>query len=75
MPSAFASLNLIKDFKAKHLKIFKMTINYNEPTRKFINRELLFLGCYHVDIKKAKCSLQWWGKHESLFVIIGFFGQ
>ncbi len=52
-----------------------MTINYSEPIRNFINRELLFLGCYHVDIKKAKCSLQWWEKHESLFVIIGFLGQ
>jgi hypothetical protein len=52
-----------------------MITNYSESIRKFINRELLFLRCYHVDIKKAKCFLQWCEKHESLFVIIGFLGQ
>jgi len=27
---------------------------------------------YHVDIKEIKYPFEWWEKHESLFLIIGF---
>jgi hypothetical protein len=34
--------------------------------------ELLILRHYQVDPKDIKCPLQWWGKHETMFPIIGF---
>jgi hypothetical protein len=37
-----------------------------------MNRKLLIFKCYQVDVKDIKCPLQWWEKHESMFLIIGF---
>jgi hypothetical protein len=39
---------------------------------KLVNRELLILKCYQMDVKDIKCPLQWWEKHENMFLTIGF---
>jgi hypothetical protein len=33
---------------------------------------LLFFRCHQVDAKEIKCHLQWWGKYEAMFSIVGF---
>jgi hypothetical protein len=30
---------------------------------------------YQVDVKDIKCPLQWWEKHESMFLTIGFHAR
>jgi len=37
-----------------------------------VNKELLIFRCYQVDVKDIICSLQWWEKHESMFLTICF---
>jgi len=37
-----------------------------------VNRKLLNLRHYQVDVKDIKCPLQWWEKHENMFPIVGF---
>jgi hypothetical protein len=37
-----------------------------------VNKELLILRYYQVNVKNIKCPLQWWEKHENMFPIIGF---
>jgi len=43
----------------RSLDIFEMTTNTSEPTTKLINKELLILRHYQVDVKDIKCLLQW----------------
>jgi hypothetical protein len=51
------------------LDIFEMTTNISESTMKLINKKaLLIFKHYQVDVKDIKCSLQWWEKHESMFL-------
>ncbi len=58
-----------------NLDIFEMTINCNEPMKELVNMELLFFKHYHMDNEKIRCPLEWWEKHESLFLIVGFFAM
>jgi hypothetical protein len=58
-----------------NLNIFEMTMSYNEPMREFVNKELLSFKHYHVDNKEIKSPLEWWEKHESLFLIVGFLAN
>jgi hypothetical protein len=49
-----------------------MIANISEPTMELVNKELLIFKRYQVDVKNIKCPLQWWEKHESMFLTIGF---
>ncbi len=56
----------------ENLDIFEMTIGTSEPIMELVNRELLIFKHYYMDVKNIKFSLQWWEKHENMFVIVGF---
>jgi len=58
--------------KDNSLDIFEMTTNTSEPTMELINREFFIFKHYQVDVKNMKCLSQWWEKHESMFLIVGF---
>jgi len=55
-----------------NMDIFEMTTKTNEPTKELINRKLLISKRYQVDVKEIKCPLQWWKKHEFVFLTLGF---
>jgi hypothetical protein len=55
-----------------NLDIFEMTTSISELVTNLVNRELLIFRHYQVDFKDIKCPLQWWEKHESMFLTIGF---
>ncbi len=54
------------------LDIFERKTNISEPTMELINREFFIFKHYQVDVKDMKCLSQWWEKHESMFLIVGF---
>jgi len=56
----------------RNLNIFEMTTNISELVTNLVNRKLLVFRHYQVDFKDIKCPLQWWEKHESMFLTIGF---
>jgi hypothetical protein len=47
------------------------TTNTSELATKLNNRELFIFMHYQMDVKDIKCPLQWWDKHESVF-LVGF---
>jgi hypothetical protein len=53
--------NHTKDAKSD-LDILKQTPNTSESTTKLVS-------------KKIKCLLQWWAKHETMFIIVDFLAQ
>ncbi len=55
-----------------NLDIFVMITSTNEPTKKFVSKEVLIFRKFQMDTKDIKCPLQWWEKHESMFATIGF---
>ncbi len=57
----------------RNLDIFEITNNTSEPTMKLIIKELLIFMCYQMDVKDIKCPLQWWKKHENVFLTIGLY--
>jgi len=57
------------------LDIFEQTINTSEPTKKLVKRELLIFKRYQLDVKDIKCLLEWWQKHEAMFLIVRFLAQ
>jgi hypothetical protein len=54
------------------LDIFQQTTSTIEPSKELVTMELLIFRCYQMDPKNIKCPLQWWGKHETMFPIVGF---
>ncbi len=70
--SGVANQNVEED---NNLDIFEMTFNICEPTMKLMNRELLIFKHCQVDVKDIKCQFQWWEKHESMFLIVGFYAR
>ncbi len=56
----------------KSLDIFDMIASISEPTTELVNKELLIFKRYQVDVKDIKCPLQWWEKHEIIFLTINF---
>jgi hypothetical protein len=54
------------------LEIFEMTTNTSEPIKELVNQELLIFREFQMDVKKIKCPLQWWKKHEPISPTIGF---
>jgi hypothetical protein len=57
----------------KNLDIFEMTTSISELVTNLVNRELLIFRHYQVDFKDIKCPVQWWEKHESMFLTIVFY--
>jgi len=55
-----------------NLDIFEMIINTSELAIELINKELLIFMHYQVNVKDIKCPLQWWEKHDNMFLIVGF---
>jgi hypothetical protein len=54
------------------LDIFEQTISTSEPIEELVKRELMIFERYQLDNKDIKCPLQWWQKHEAMFLTIGF---
>ncbi len=54
------------------LDIFEMIASTSEPATKLVNKILLIFKCYQVYVKDIKCPLQWWKKHENMFLTFGF---
>jgi hypothetical protein len=40
-----------------------------------VNKELLMLRRFQVDVKDIKCLLEWWAKHKSLFPTVVFLAR
>jgi hypothetical protein len=57
----------------RNLDIFEMRNNISEPTMEWIIRKLLTFMHYERDIKDMKRPLEWWEKHENMFLTIGFY--
>ncbi len=51
---------------------FQQTTSTSQSTKEIVVRELLIFKHYQRDPKDVKCPLQWWGKHEVMFLIIVF---
>ncbi len=56
-----------------NLDIFRQTAFTSQSTNELVIRELLILKHYQRDPKDIKCPVQWWGKHEVMFLIVGYF--
>jgi hypothetical protein len=54
------------------LDIFEQTTSISELAEELVKRELLVFKRYQLDVKDIKCPLQWWQKHEAMFLIVGF---
>jgi hypothetical protein len=54
------------------LDIFKMTTNINELMKELVNKRLLILKRFQMNVKDIKCHCQWLEKHEFMFPIIRF---
>ncbi len=57
---------------SSNLDILKQTPSTNELVTKLVTKELLIFKCDQMDLIEIKCSLQWWGKQENMFLTIGF---
>jgi hypothetical protein len=55
-----------------NLDIFEQIASKIELIEKLVKRELLVFRRYQLDVKDIKCHLQWWQKHEAMFLIVGF---
>jgi hypothetical protein len=54
------------------LDIFQQTPSTNDPTKELVTKVLLIFRHYQMDFKDIKCLLQWWGKYEATFSVVGF---
>jgi hypothetical protein len=54
------------------LDIFQQIPSTNDPSKELVTKVLLIFRHYQMDLKDIKCLLQWWGKHEAMFFIVGF---
>jgi hypothetical protein len=76
-----SSLHLMAKFK---VECVKQAIDENsnmdiveqmlahEPVKELVIRKLLIFKSYQIDPKEIKCHFQSWGKHETMFLTIGF---
>ncbi len=60
----------IKGLKDNNLDIFEMTTNTNELAMELVNKKLLILKCYQVDVENIKCPLQWWEKMRTCLQLV-----
>jgi hypothetical protein len=58
-----------------NLKIFLMSTGTNEPTKEVMNKKLVMIKRFQVNVKDIKCPLEWWAKHKSLFPIVAFLAR
>jgi hypothetical protein len=49
-----------------------MIANTNELMKKIVSMEFMIFRKFQVDAKNNKCPFQWWEKHESMIITIGF---
>jgi hypothetical protein len=61
-----------KDDEDCNLEVLEMVAITNEHAKELVNYELSIFQKYQVDMKDIKCPLDWWRKHKSLFLIVGF---
>lgn len=54
---------------------FKQTPNTSESTIELVAKEMLIFRHYQVDFNEIKCLLEWWAKHETMFIIVDFLAQ
>jgi type III secretory pathway component EscV len=62
------------------LNIFEMSVGINELTKEVVNElpmkevmnKLQMFKKFQVDVKDTKHLLEWWAKHESLFLTMVF---
>ncbi len=52
---------------------FEPTSSTSELAKELVKKEVLIFRRYQIDVKDIKCPLQWWEKHETIFLIVGFF--
>jgi hypothetical protein len=53
------------------LSIFQMNSNNAKTTKEILTKELLDIKRFHVDVTDIKNLIEWWGKHESIFLALG----
>ncbi len=72
--SVFTKETIIENY---NLDIFEMTTNTSELAKELINKQrVVDIQKYQVNVKEIiKCLLQWWQKHESMFLQVGFFAH
>jgi len=51
---------------------YKKFASTSEPTQELVKRELLIFRRYQLDVKDIKYLIQWWQKHEAMFLTIEF---
>ncbi len=56
-----------------NLDLFQQTPNTSEVAKEFVTKKLLIFKHYEVNPTEIKCHLQWWGKHETLFLLLVFW--
>ncbi len=66
--------NHTKDAKS-NLNILKQTPNTSESTTELVTNEMLIIKHYQVDFKEIKHLFEWWAKHETMFINVGFLAQ
>ncbi len=64
-----------RSYEDNNLDIFEMIVTRSELVIELVKRKLLVFRRFQVDFKKMKCLLQWWQKHESMFLIVGFLAR
>jgi hypothetical protein len=58
-----------------NLDIFEMTTNTNELAKELINKQRV-VDIQNYQVKEIiKCLLQWWQKHKSMFLPMGFLAH
>lgn len=55
-----------------NLNIFEHIASTSEPTKEFVNKELLIFKQYQVNVKNMKYPFQRWEKHQLVLLTIGF---
>jgi hypothetical protein len=54
-----------------NLDIFEMTLETREPSQEWVRGKVDLFKRYF-DIKNIKHPLDWWAKHESMFLVVAF---
>jgi hypothetical protein len=71
----FGPMANMQTVEENSLEIFLMSIRTNEPTKEVVNKKLLIIRRFQVNVKDIKCPLEWWAKHKSLFPIVAFLAR
>ncbi len=63
------------NYEDSNLDTFQQITSINEPSKELVTMELLIFKHHQVDSKDIKYHFQWWGKHETMFPIVGFLAH